>query len=277
MAIDASSSLNALYLVDSPTGLQMAEVFHLLAHNAHLQTFCLTRPGNSLDEHEKEISVSLQRYLQDNKHSQHLSLTPCSASVLEHLKDGLLQNQSLQSLDLSDNVLKEVKQTQSINLILREITTLVSLDLSNCTFVVGGINHIVSGLQSNATLQCLIINCLKIAPTLQSDEATSISTSNSEIWEMLFDSIMQHKSIHTLCVCENKLDFTLVEDLVQQNLVIRTLKVDHCGFSEAQTEQLANRLSTRHSSCSLRDNQQQADTSLTNIHGNQKTENETVA
>ena len=232
--IDAIT-LKSFYLQHSPVGPVMIKAFRSLLVCCRTLKKLYIRSSDIGDKSiSEEITSSLQTYLKENQHLELLGIKPCPANIVRHLREGLLQNSVLQSIDLSGNIMTDSEQTKLIGLILSECPTLLSLDLSKCSFPVDSINDIASGIVSNTRLNCLKLDCLNI-----------IGTKYSISWHILFSSLKRHVSIHTLSVCKNKLDFEAVEELIQHNKVIRTLKCNDCGFSETQLQQIADQLSLR--------------------------------
>ena len=213
-------------LQHSPVRQVMVKLFQSLAHSTNPEKLFLESSDAEDHSISEEIVCSLQISIKENKHLKVLTINPCPADILCHLREGLLQKCLLQSLDLADNILTDSEQTKSVKLILCKYSTLLTLDLSNCLFTEAGINDIASGIMSNTKLTCLRLDCLKI---LCSSSSIPLPP---KMWHSLFNSLKRHVSIHTLSVCKNELDFEALEELIRCNKVIRTVKCDDCGFSE---------------------------------------------
>ena len=180
----------------------------------------------------------------NSRHLLLLSANPssvdlCLTDLLQCLKDGLLQNRQY-SLDISDNDLTDPKRSKSLKMIL-DRSNLMSLNLSKCETSLIGIDHLAIGLQSNQTLQDLIIDSLCIIPTEDQDQEDQDQNSQDrnhiKSWEILFRALKQSSSIITHILCENKLFQGLI-DLIRRNKLNKTLKEDNWGFTENHMKQV---------------------------------------
>ena len=235
--IHSLNTLRSLVLYCFPVGPSMITAFQTLAPCSSLEQLYISSnepQDEPISEQVKEIGVSLKTFLEENHHLQLLGLKPCPAYVLNCLMDGLLKNKVLQFLELSDNIMTDSRQTEALEMILKSSSTLLSLNLSNCTFTEIGLNHIASGVMSNVSLKSLMIDEWKVVSTSDTHEQIP-----KLLQKLFLNSLKNHKSIHKLSMCKNELDFTMVHDLIRHNKVITTFEVDGCGFTEDQLRQIA--------------------------------------
>ena len=269
--INTSTTLTSLYLKCFSIGPIMNEVFHSLAHNTILKIVRIKASSSEDDSCStlvEEISLSLQTFLQMNRHVHYLGIPPCPPHLLQCLKKGLLQNRTVKTFDLSDNGRLNAEHLKSLASILREVSTLQVLNLSGCQFNDSDIEYLASSLQANNGLQCLLMDSLRFvcspgtkseyfgnslqyllidSPRFVCSPTVNPGTKSEHFktWKLLITSIKKNSSIHMLSVCNNRLDYTLLEDLIQHNKNIRILRFEGCGFSERQTERLTDELLSR--------------------------------